>query len=123
MIKFCFSILQVAVEGKKQGVTKTLAHTSAGRLLICKKELLCQFVEVALSMPDCTLNLPTVLKTDKVRRDMKEVEIKHYLTYISYKTLKYLAQDYNMAWEIVKSNCFLSWVKKCDSLLNFICYE
>ncbi|KAJ9591684.1 hypothetical protein L9F63_001771 [Diploptera punctata] len=117
------SMLQVAVEGKKQGATKKLAHTPAGRLLVCKRELLSQFIKVTLSMPQPMLNIPIILKSKQVIWDMNEDDIKRYLDHISYKQLKYLSQDYKKAWEMVRSVCFPSWLKKCDSYLNFVCSE
>jgi hypothetical protein len=105
------------VAGKKQGVTKKVAHTSAGRLLICKKELLRQFVNVALSMPDPTLHLPTILKLNDVTGNITEIE--QYLFHMPYKELKNLSEDYKQAWNTVRAVCFPSWVTKCESLLCF----
>jgi hypothetical protein len=105
------------VEGKKQGVTKKVACTSAGRLLICKRELLQQFVNVALSMPEPALYLPTLLKLCAVTGNM--TQIKQCLIQMPYKQLKNLSQDYKEAWNTVKAVCFPSWIKKCDSLLCF----
>ncbi|KAJ9579010.1 hypothetical protein L9F63_024885, partial [Diploptera punctata] len=104
-------VTQVAVEGKKQGATKKLAHTAAGRLLVCKRELLSQFIKVTLSMPQPMLNIPIILKSKQVIWDMNEDDIKRYLDHISYKQLKYLSQDYKKAWEMVRSVCFPSWLK------------
>jgi hypothetical protein len=109
--------VEVAVEGKKQGVTKKVAHTSAGRLLICKRELLQQFVNVALLMPDHISHLPTLLKLCDVTGNMPE--IKQRLVRMPYKQLKNLSQDYKKAWNTVRAVCFPSWVTKCDSLLCF----
>jgi tRNA-specific adenosine deaminase 1 len=109
--------VEVAVGGKKQGITKKVAHTSAGRLLICKRELLQQFVNVALSMPDPTINLPAVLKLCDVTGDITEIE--QHLVQMPYKQLKNLSQDYKQAWNTVRAVCFPSWITKCDSLLCF----
>lgn len=103
----------MAVEGKKQGVTKKVAHTSAGRLFICKRELLRQFVNVVLSMPDPALHLPTVLKMSDV------TEIEQCLVKIPYRQLKNLSDDYKRAWNTVRVACFPSWTAKCESLQCF----
>jgi hypothetical protein len=105
--------LEVAVEGKKQGVTKKVAHTSAGRLFICKRELLQQFVNVVLSMPDLTLHLPTVLEMGDV------TEIEQRLVKMPYRQLKSLSRDYKQAWNTMKVACFPSWTAKCESLTCF----
>jgi hypothetical protein len=109
---FCRA-LEVAVDGKKQGVTKKVANTLAGRLLVCKKELLRQFVNVILSMPDHALHLPAVLKMSDV------TEIEHRLVKIPYRQLKNLSDDYKQAWNTVRAACFPSWTAKCESLQCF----
>lgn len=113
--------LEVAVEGKKQGVTKRAAHTSAGRLLICKKELLRQFVNVVLLMPDAGLHLSSVLNASDVAGNI--VEIEQCLVKMPYRHLKYLSEDYKEAWSTVRATCLPSWTVKCQSLLNFSLVE
>lgn len=105
--------LEVAVEGKKQGITKKVAHTLAGRLLVCKKELLRQFVNVVLSMPDPALHLPAVLKMSDV------AEIEQRLVKIPYRQLKNLSDEYKQAWNTVRAACFPSWTATCESLQSF----
>jgi hypothetical protein len=113
----CFYVLcralEVAVEGRKQGVTKKVAHSSACQLLICKKELLRQFVNVILSMPDPILHLPTVLKISDV------TEIEQRLVNMPYRRLKNLSDDYKQAWNIVRVSSFPSWTVKSEALQCF----
>jgi hypothetical protein len=111
----------VAVEGKKQGVTKRAAHTSAGRLLICKKELLQQFVSVVVMMPDAALHLASVLKIGDVAGNIAEIE--KCLVKMPYRQLKCLSEDYYKAWNTVRATCFSSWTVKCQSLLSFSLVE
>lgn len=103
----------MAVEGKKQGIVKKVAHTSAGQLFICKKELLRQFVNVVLSMPDPALHLPTVLKMNDV------TEVEQRLDKIPYRQLKNLSDDYKHVWNMMRVACFPSWTAKCESLECF----
>jgi hypothetical protein len=101
------------VEGKKQGVTKTAARSSASQLLVCKKGLLRQFVNVILSMPDPALHLPTILKT----RDVTEIEQR--LATMSYGQLKSLSDEYTQVWNAVRVSCFPLWTVKSESLQCF----
>ncbi|XP_069683621.1 tRNA-specific adenosine deaminase 1 [Periplaneta americana] len=109
--------LEVAVDGKKQGVTKKVAHTSAGRLQICKKELLRQFVIVCSSIPNPTLHFPIIFKCNDIIGDRSELEA--WLSQLSYKQLKNLAEDYQLAWNTVRAACFPSWKRKCGSFIGF----
>lgn len=111
----------MAVEGKKQGVTKKAGHTSAGRLLICKKELLRQFVKMVLLMPEAASHITSVLDTSDVAGNIVEVE--QHLVNMPYRQLKYLSKDYQEAWNTVRATCFPSWTVKCQSLLNFCLVE
>jgi hypothetical protein len=103
----------VAVEGKKQGVTKKVACSSASQLLVCKKGLLRQFVNVILSMPDPALHLPTILKMSDV------TEIEQRLVSMPYRQLKNASHDYTQAWRTVRVVCFPSWTVKSESLQCF----
>jgi hypothetical protein len=105
--------LEVAVEGKKQGVTKKVALSSACQLFICKKELLRQFVNVILSIPDPALHLHTILKLSDV------TEIEQCLVNMPYRQLKNLSDDYTQAWNTVRVSCFPSWTVKSESLQCF----
>ncbi|XP_059478440.1 tRNA-specific adenosine deaminase 1-like isoform X2 [Neocloeon triangulifer] len=80
----CF---QVAVDGRKHGLSKAKATTTAGRLKVCKAELHLTFEKVSsklgLNFSKCT-----------------------------YRQLKDKADIYQNRWEIIKSNSFPEWPKK-----------
>lgn len=90
--------LEVAVEGKKQGVTKKNLHTKAARLTICKLELFKYFFDIYNGIhtnDSCSISKST-----------------------SYKTVKQMAVDYQKAWQLIKNK--LTWTRKSDDLLDFV---
>nr|CAD7455030.1 unnamed protein product [Timema tahoe] len=96
--------VEVAVEGRKQGVTKKAAHTTAGRLLVCKMELLRQFV-LTVSIAPCTEHFADTLG-DK-------------LANCPYWELKSRAQEYQLSWKRVREVHMHAWADKPPGLLQF----
>nr|CAD7578325.1 unnamed protein product [Timema californicum] len=96
--------VEVAVEGRKQGVTKKAAHTTAGRLLVCKKELLRQFVSTA-SLAPCMEHLADTLGGELANRP--------------YLELKSCAQEYQLSWKQVRGAHMHAWADKPLGLLQF----
>nr|CAD7396730.1 unnamed protein product [Timema cristinae] len=96
--------VEVAVEGRKQGVTKKAAHTTAGRLLVCKKELLRQFVSTA-SLAPCMEHFADVLDDKLASRP--------------YWELKSCAQEYQLSWKQVRKVHMHAWADKPPRLLQF----
>lgn len=99
IVKFLFFSLEVAVEGKRQGVTKKNLNTPSARLKICKLELFRNFVEVYELRH---LNFSDI-------RDIKAV---------SYKEAKELAAGYNDCWKSLRES-FKVWTNKDVNLLQF----
>lgn len=92
---------EIAVGGRRQGVTKKKINTAAGRLMISKMEIYRQFLDVAMSEhdndePDCRYN-----------RSM------------TYKSAKNVAEDYKLAWSALKLNVFKKWTVKKDIEYDF----
>lgn len=97
----CYSSLEVAVEGKKQGVTKKNQNTKKGRLKICKIELFRLFLDI-------TEKKRLHLFEDKNLRDIRYYEAKNK------------AALYQEMWSMLKNEGFKVWTIKDCALLNFI---
>lgn len=95
---------EVAVEGRRHGVTKKKQATSAGRLLICKKALFHQFI------------LCSKLKFSKAANP-DESTSKTML----YSDCKLKANAYNEAWSKILKMTGLAWTKKAQLFKNFKC--
>ncbi|KAJ8972475.1 hypothetical protein NQ314_000168 [Rhamnusium bicolor] len=91
--------MEVAVEGKRQGVTKKNINTSSGRLNICKLRLFSYFKEI------CDLHNLEVIKNCDIKT-------------ICYKDAKLLATDYKDNWNILRKS-FKIWTNKDAQLLDF----
>ncbi|CAH1153475.1 unnamed protein product [Phaedon cochleariae] len=91
--------LEVAVEGRRQGVTKKKLDTEAGRLKICKLELFKTFMHICES------------KNIQLKNDCDNWTI-------CYGDVKNLAKCYQNSWKLVKE-CFKTWPCKDENLLDF----
>ncbi|XP_046390728.1 tRNA-specific adenosine deaminase 1 [Ischnura elegans] len=92
---------EVAVNGRKQGVTKKALGTAAGRLKICKKEI---------------LNLYFDVQKAKYNHLSERTVVSEGMAYFN---LKNLGQGYYKAWEVMRQSSFQSWPRKCKSLIEF----
>lgn len=91
---------EVAVAGKRQGVTKKKINTPSGRLLTTKKELFKRFVETANDQRIFSGSEKTTAE----------------LTYVE---AKMLATQYQCAWTELKKNYFRIWTAKSNELSLF----
>lgn len=91
--------LEVAVAGKRQGVTKKKINTPSGRLLISKKELFKKFMETVHHLSD----------------DL-QISIGDKLTYCD---AKMLSIQYQSAWNVLKKDYFRIWTAKPSELNQF----
>lgn len=91
--KFCH---EVAVAGKKLGLTKKQKNDSKIRLSISKMEMFLCFVRIA-----------------------KKFDLCESVEKMSYGEAKLLASDYQKVWGKFKSECFKIWTIKDGSLLDF----
>ncbi|KAM7359041.1 adenosine deaminase, tRNA-specific 1 [Cochliomyia hominivorax] len=91
---------EIAVNGKRQGITSKKLQTPHAALKISKYFLFREFLNLIKSIPEL-VDL------------MDAVQNKTYID------CKYLAKDYQCAWSKVKSNYFRQWTKKPDNLLKF----
>lgn len=98
----CSSALEVAVNGKKQGVTKKKVNTKSGRLLISKLGLFRKYLEVVESNPDLEVNNDTNL-----------------IQSCTYLETKQNCEEYNDLWKDLKQKYFGSWTTKPEELLKF----
>lgn len=96
--------LQVAVEGRRQGITKKVAGTPAGQLKICKQALLREFIETLQILGDKKLkNLPE-------NADLRTMP---------YFQVKNLSSSYQKAWSVLKTTAFPEWPQKPTHLMQF----
>lgn len=87
--------LEVAVDGRRQGLTKSKALTSLGRLKTCKREILSVFCETASQF--------------SIKMDGSD----------SYRKLKDKSLEYKNLWTSVKTVAFPEWPVKETAFENF----
>lgn len=92
---------EIAVGGKRQGVTKKKIHTASGRLSISKMEIFRQFLDVVVSDDDKTELASTF----------------HRL--MTYTEAKSVAEDYKLAWSVIKESVFKKWTDKTNINYGF----
>lgn len=102
IVFFCCSLLEVAVQGKKLGVTKKKANSLNSSLSISKYNLFRKFLEV--------LHKNENLKEDICGEKSPEN--------IPYNDMKRKAVQYQLVWRRIKDTFFKSWSIKPD-LWNF----
>ena len=98
--------LEVAVEGRKQGITKKTQNQPSCRLEICKKKLFQKFVNVLNCFP--TDNLPIHLKEQY--SDIQSM---------TYNKAKRLCSDYFEMWEQTRAKILPTWTSKPTILTEF----
>jgi tRNA-specific adenosine deaminase 1 len=98
--------LQVAVDGRRQGITKKVAGTPAGQLKVCKQAFLREFVSTVNLLRDKGTNLQSIPED----LDLKTAP---------YLSVKNLAKCYQEAWTVLKSNVFSEWPEKPTNLVQF----
>lgn len=91
--------LEVAVEGKKQGVTKKKINSEIGRLKICKLELFKLFMTIVR------------LKKIDVLNDISNESC--------YGNVKKMAKAYQTNWNSLKERLG-TWISKNPDLLHFV---
>lgn len=105
-IVWCMTIKnphQVAVGGKRQGVTKKKANTSSGRLSISKIELYRNYLDIMKKFNDKFGTHPLQTDFDSLR----------------YCDAKNTSIEYQKAWNDLKRNYFGVWTTKSDELKAF----
>lgn len=90
---------EVAVAGKRQGVTKKKRNTVNGRLLICKRELLRTYLKITR-------------KIDKNQTNQ-----------LSYEQAKMNSVQYQQRWNDLKASYFKCWTNKSKDLIQFYCND
>ncbi|XP_037905780.1 tRNA-specific adenosine deaminase 1 isoform X1 [Hermetia illucens] len=96
--------LEVAVSGKRQGVTKSKRNTISGALRISKVWLFHEFVSTLSSQP--SLQKSFYPNSDDFHK-------------ITYKEAKFCSEEYQSAWNLLKTDYFQNWTKKSEKLLDF----
>ncbi|KAI9556358.1 hypothetical protein GHT06_018932 [Daphnia sinensis] len=99
--------LEVAVEGRKQGVTKKTQNQSSCHLEICKRNLFKTF-----------LSLLRQFQVDNLPMHLKEQHTD--IQSMTYNQVKRLCTDYVQMWEKVRMNVFPTWTAKPTALTEFI---
>lgn len=101
--------IEVAVEGRKQGVTAKNHDKPACRLEICKKNLFLKFVSLA--------QIPQVVPPKHLKDSPLDVKT---LTYIQAKRIPI---EYFEMWKKLRANVFLNWSIKQEYLIEFTSNE
>lgn len=96
--------LEVAVNGRKQGVVKKMFGTRSGRLKICKIELLHLFFDVIGARK---IYFDDLFEEEDFSKDK------------TYADLKNMAVQYKETWRKICENNFQGWPKKSEALLQF----
>lgn len=89
--------LEVAVNGRKQGITKKKQNLPSARLLISKIELLKQFIDVVKQF---------------------NINLFENIENMSYRSMKENC-EYSTKWKIVKKDIFKVWTSKSLNLNDF----
>ncbi|XP_067646415.1 tRNA-specific adenosine deaminase 1 [Eurosta solidaginis] len=95
---------EVAVNGKRLGVTKKKLRTPHASLNVSKYHLMAEFVELLRLKPE-------FLKKLKISQNE--------LQSLKYNQCKQLANEYQTAWTLAKQNYFKQWTQKPADLLKF----
>lgn len=101
------SFEEVAVNGRKQGVTQKNSHKPSSRLTICSKELFAEFKRI--------LEIST--KFNRVPQSLKEFSNKG--SQCTYHTYKMAAKDYQKAWSELRREPLKTWIQKSRGLIQF----
>lgn len=96
-----FFSLEIAVEGKRQGVIKKKLNTEISQLKICKLQIFKEFMNIC--------NSKGIIFCDDFQN-------------CNYGDMKRLAQDYQQNWAKLKSQIGI-WTKKDPELLNFVSHS
>lgn len=96
--------LEVAVEGRKQGVTKKTLGRPSSRLEICKKNLFQSFASLVKSAHAQNVVLPCLAVIDDN---------------LTYHKSKQLSSGYVSCWETIRANVMPTWSQKPTNLINF----
>lgn len=94
---------QVAVAGKRQGITKKMANKRNARLLITKIELFREYLEI--------------LKKFNHKMDLYPLDTN--FEDLSYTEAKRKSQEYEKTWSELKGNYFKVWTVKRNELQHF----
>ncbi|XP_017966319.1 tRNA-specific adenosine deaminase 1 isoform X2 [Drosophila navojoa] len=95
---------EIAVNGKRQGVTKQRLNTTQAALEVSKYKLFINFMELLSGCSEVREKL-----------GLRVEEIKN----LSYSEVKALSKDYQLAWQQLKREYFMSWTTKPKELLEF----
>lgn len=104
IVNLSFRDTEVAVSGKRQGVTKKLLSTPAGRLKICKVELLRLYQRLIL------VDFPEIGVELGIQSDT------------TYDQVKRAAAQYTEACDLLKTTYFMGWTTK-PSDINAFCTD
>lgn len=98
--------LEVAVEGRKQGITKKDQNRPSCRLEICKKNLFQKFAFLVKS-----------IHIEKLPSDL--IEKKDVLDSMTYNAAKHLSTDYIEMWKQIRARILPTWTTKSPTLTEF----
>lgn len=93
--------MEIAVNGRRAGVTKKALNTEKAQLSVCKCQLAKRFCEI-------------------VQKNKFPIHIPEDCTYAE---LKNNCKNYNKTWNFIKTNIFKNWTEKPIDLLNFTLEE
>ena len=100
--------LEVAVDGRKQGVTKKNQNKPGCRLEICRKSFFQKF----------TALVNDLFKTDKLTLHL--IDTQSQLENLTYSQAKKLCAEYLQMWSHLRAQVVPAWTLKDESLSEFI---
>lgn len=101
---YIYRPFEIAVNGKRHGVTKKRLNTTQAALEVSKYKLFINFMDL---LSDCSeMREKLGVKLEAVKN-------------LSYAELKALSKDYQLAWQQLKSEYFMLWTNKPKELLEF----
>ncbi|RUS76017.1 hypothetical protein EGW08_016222 [Elysia chlorotica] len=96
--------LDVAVNGRKQGITKNSLHKPQARSVVCSASLFQRFCQLLIQIP-----------LESRPKLLRNFDPQKYL----YWEVKALATDYMTVWSKLRDECLSSWILKPKDLLAF----
>ncbi|GFN93039.1 tRNA-specific adenosine deaminase 1-like [Plakobranchus ocellatus] len=96
--------LDVVVNGRRQGVTKSSLHKSQARSMVCSMSMFCQFWKLLQQIP-----------SEAKPRNLRDLTCNDSV----YSDVKMLATDYMAVWKKLRETCLSGWICRPEDLLQF----
>lgn len=103
---FLYRSLEIAISGKRQGITKKNWTKKSSSLNISKVMILDRFKYL--------LRCYTTILENRFKYNEEDLKMK------TYKDLKVHCVEYQTAWSIIKNEIIEVWIKKPENLYDFL---